>query len=156
MNKIQIVKSSIEGKGIVSTVNLKRGDFVGYIKGPIKHKINKGAKDSEANPDWVGFKENYWIDPLPPFKYINHSCEPNCGITGTKTVCAIKSIKAGEELTFDYSTSEIDTSWELDYTCKCGSRSCRKKIHSIQSLNRKKIAEYLPYIPTGFKRFIAQ
>ena len=89
MNRIQIVKSKIEGRGIITTVNLKRGDFVGYVEGPVKHKVNSGASDSKSNPDWVGFKKDYWIDPLPPFKYINHSCEPNCGISGTKTVRAL-------------------------------------------------------------------
>ncbi len=154
MDRIKIVKSKIQGKGIISAVELKKGDFVGFVKGPIKHKHNKGKKDSEANPDWVGFKKDYWIDPLPPFKYINHSCEPNCGIKGTKSVYAIKNIKIGDELTFDYSISEIDLEWELDYICKCGSKSCRKKICSIQSLSKKKIAEYLPYVPTHFIKYI--
>ncbi len=154
MKKIQIVKSRIEGRGIISTIDLKRGDFVGYIKGPIKHKINKGSRDSEANPDWVGFKKNYWIDPLPPFKYINHSCDPNCGIAGTKSVYAIKNIKAGDELTFDYAISEIDTNWKLDYKCRCGSKNCRKEIRSIQYLSKSVIQRYLPFIPTHFKKYI--
>lgn len=154
MNKIQIIKSKIEGKGIATNVNLKKGDFVGYVNGPIKHKVNSSQKDSEDNPDWVGFKKDYWIDPQPPFKYINHSCEPNCGITGTKTVRALRNITAGEELTFDYSTSEIDPDWVLDYTCRCGAKSCRKQIRSIQSLSEKKIKSYLPYIPTSFKQYL--
>lgn len=151
---IEVIKSRIEGRGIISTQDIKKNGFVGYIQGPIKHKVNSGEKDSKAHPDWVGFKKNYWIDPQPPFKYINHSCEPNCGLSGTKTFRALKNIKAGEELTFDYSTSEIDTNWVLDYECKCGSKTCRKTIRSIQSLSKKKINEYLPHIPTHYMKYI--
>lgn len=150
MTSILIKRSKISGNGIFAGQNFKKHDFVGFIKGPIVRKVNKSKNDSQGNPDWVGFKKDYWIDPLPPFKYINHSCDPNCGIRGTKTLYALRPIKIGEELTFDYSTSEIDTGWVLDHICNCKSPSCRKKIKSIQTLSANTIKRYLPYIPTGF------
>ena len=148
MNNTKQIKSVINGTGIAAIRDFKKGDFIGFVEGPIKYKVNKVIDDSFGHPDWVGFKRNYWIDPLPPFKYINHSCEPNCGIAGTKKIHAIKNVKRDEELTFDYSISEIDTKWSLN--CTCGTKTCRKKIYSIQSLTRKKINEYIPYIPSAF------
>jgi SET domain-containing protein len=64
-------------------------------------------------------------------KYINHRCEPNCEarFEGTHIwIHAIRDIRAGEELGYDY---EYD--WEPEYTladlalyaCRCGSASCR-------------------------------
>ena len=58
--------------------------------------------------------------------YVNHSCDPNAGlrIAGTTVnLYAIRDIAAGEEITFDYSTT-LD---EDDFTmsCMCGSPSCR-------------------------------
>lgn len=44
-------------------------------------------------------------------RYINHSCKPNCEIEtywGRVYVCAMKNIKAGEELTYDYDTDYFD------------------------------------------------
>lgn len=151
MKKVVIKKSEISGLGIYASSPIKKGELIGYIKGEIKHKINKTKKDSQMYPDWVGFKKDFWVDPLPPFKYINHSCDANCGIKGTKSVFALKNIRAGEELTFDYSTSEVDLNWELKETCNCKSRNCRKRITSIQTLRRNDIIKYMPYIPTAYK-----
>ncbi len=150
MKKIQVTESKIHGRGLVAVVNIQKSEFVGHIKGETKFKINKSIQDTFAHPDWVGFKKNYWTDPLPPFKYINHSCEPNCGIKGRKTVCALRNINSGEELTIDYSTTEIDTNWVLE--CTCGSKICRRKIQSIQSLPLSAFKKYAPLIPTAFKK----
>lgn len=154
MDRIAVIKSKIEGKGVAAKIRFKRGDFVGYIKGPIKHKVNKSDVDSRSHPDWVGFKKNYWIDPLPPFKYLNHSCDPNCGIMGMKRLTAMRDIEIGEEITFDYSTTEIDQNWELPYTCRCGALNCRKIIRSFQTLDKSILKKYLPYIPTQYKKLI--
>ena len=155
MKKIRVANSKISGTGVYAEEKIKRNEFIGFFKGKIKYKVNSNEKDSAGHPDWVGFKKNYWIDPSPPYLYINHSCEPNCGIAGTKKIYAIKDITINEELTFDYSISEIDPNWELHTKCKCGSKSCRKTIGSIQSLSKEKVREYLPYIPTHFKKFVA-
>lgn len=48
------------------------------------------------------------IDPY--FKYCNHSFKPNCAITPMGVVYAVKSIEAGEELTFNYLTTEEEIS----------------------------------------------
>jgi len=64
-------------------------------------------------------------------KYINHSCAPNCEarFEGDHVwIHAIRDIKAGEELSYDY---EYD--WEphysladlAEYACRCGSPECR-------------------------------
>lgn len=49
--------------------------------------------------------------------YINHSCSPSCKIDGLNVV-AIKSIKVGEEITFDYS-SEGELAFPFYCNC-CG------------------------------------
>jgi hypothetical protein len=63
-------------------------------------------------------------------KFINHSCDPNCilnqwEVDGLPRMCffAIKEIKEGAELTFDYN-------WECDEKqtrteCKCGTVNCK-------------------------------
>ena len=64
--------------------------------------------------------EGIYIDMDKPYIYLNHSCNQNAGIKNTATLFAIKNIKKGEEITFDYSTT-IDESLE----CKCGAKNCR-------------------------------
>src|SRR3989344_4449693 len=55
----------------------------------------------------------------------NHSCEPNCGISGNIKIIAIRDIKPGEELTFDYAFTE---SFFEPFKCNCRTLTCRKVI----------------------------
>jgi len=55
---------------------------------------------------------------------INHSCDPNCEveiIRGHIWITAIKDIKKGEELGYDYGYDYDDFK---DHPCKCGSKNC--------------------------------
>ena len=54
---------------------------------------------------------------------VNHSCEPNCGLSGAILVVALRDIAVGEELTFDYAMG--DASDYDEFTCRCGTPSCR-------------------------------
>lgn len=54
-------------------------------------------------------------------KYINHSCKPNCEIDIKNErvfVFALRNIKAGEELTYDYDTEYFDAHIK-PRGCKC-------------------------------------
>lgn len=64
-------------------------------------------------------------------QYINHSCEPNCGIVvlkGRVFVSALRNIRSGEELTYDYAFPYDDV---VRDPCRCGSRSCRGFIQEL-------------------------
>ncbi|MFT4310896.1 MAG: SET domain-containing protein-lysine N-methyltransferase, partial [Candidatus Woesearchaeota archaeon] len=57
-------------------------------------------------------------------KYINHSCSPNCesiNMNGHIWICARKSIKKGDELSYDYG---YDHENHKEHPCKCGSKNC--------------------------------
>ena len=64
------------------------------------------------------------------FKYntarlINHSCNPNCEVSGTGLkvwVYAIRDIKKGEELTYDYGFGFDE--YYKDFPCRCRSKNC--------------------------------
>ena len=61
-------------------------------------------------------------------KYINHSCDPNCIIKINDNKILIyskKTIKKGEELTFDYRFNKNS----FKEICNCGSKNCRGHIN---------------------------
>jgi SET domain-containing protein len=64
-------------------------------------------------------------------RFINHSCEPNCkSVTrrGRVHIWAIRSISAGEELTYDYNFTRDgigDDEAVTRYGCRCGAPTCR-------------------------------
>jgi hypothetical protein len=64
-------------------------------------------------------------DEVEPVDYMNHSCEPSCGVRGSVAVVARRAIAPGEELTFDYGTTDTDR-WTLE--CSCGAASCRGRM----------------------------
>lgn len=152
MKKITFRKSRIEGQGLFADEDIKKGELISYIKGKIFVKKNRSMEDVLGNPDWVGISRNCWIDPAIPFKYLNHSCNPNAAIRGKVSLVAIANIKKGDEITFDYSTTEVDERWEMPYRCRCGNSNCRGTITSIQKLNTKTVERYLPNIPTQIKK----
>lgn len=151
MKKFEVRNSRIHGRGLVATQDIAKGEFIGFIKGPVRYEVNQTLRETFSNPDWVGFKRNHWVDPEPPFKYLNHACSASCGVKGVRTLHAVRNIKKGEELTIDYSTTELDENWFLD--CQCKLPECRKRVASIQSLPKRVFNRYDPYIPTYNRHF---
>ncbi len=121
-----IVKKNEKGFGIYSSRDYKRGENICVLKGKKRslgdlyyHKYH--SRKVIDDPLQIG--EGIYIDLGKPYFYFNHSCNPNAGIRKIANLFAIKNIKKGEEITFDYSTT-MDES--LD--CKCGARECRRAV----------------------------
>ncbi len=152
--KIYFKKSSIHGLGIFAKVPIRRGETVTIIKGVRHHKVNKTVKDVFMHPDWIGYNEFEWIDPKPPHKYINHSCDPNVGIRGRFLITALRDISKDEEVVIDYSIIEPDSRWFMK--CQCGKKECRGTIRSIELLPKKLFNKYTPFIPAQLKKLYAR
>jgi SET domain-containing protein len=62
-------------------------------------------------------------------RFINHSCDPNCETSVEDDrvfVHALRDVRPGEELTYDYNLRPGDPSDSPDeYPCRCGSEICR-------------------------------
>jgi hypothetical protein len=57
-------------------------------------------------------------------RFMNHSCDPTCLSAGYDFEIAIRDIEAGEELTDDYGSLNL----EYGFECRCGSPRCRTVI----------------------------
>ena len=55
----------------------------------------------------------------------NHGCEPNVGVKGQIVVLARRAMLPGEELLFEYETTDIAPA---PFDCHCGSEQCRGRI----------------------------
>lgn len=149
--KIYIAKSRLDGKGIFALRNIKKGETVFVIKGnKLKFLINNKKQAQIAGLNWVGYGKNEWINPLKHCIFFNHSCNPNAGIKGHVKFVAIRNIKKGEEVLFDYSLNEADIFWNIK--CNCKSTNCRKIIRSIQFLPVQTFNKYKEYIPKYFQK----
>jgi hypothetical protein len=61
--------------------------------------------------------------PIGEGDYVNHSCNPNAGLSGQIGLVAMRDIKIGEEVCFDYAM--CDTMPYDEFDCGCGSANCR-------------------------------
>ncbi|WP_071059216.1 SET domain-containing protein [Pelistega sp. MC2] len=76
-------------------------------------------------------------------RWINHSCTPNCETQeneeGTRVfIYAIKDIKKGEELFYDYSLildGRITKKRKAEYRCLCGTPNCRGTMLALKKSN---------------------
>ena len=57
-----------------------------------------------------------------PWRFMNHSCDPSVRIVG-REVQAPRAIWPGDEIPFDYDTTEMEMAEPFD--CQCGSSGCR-------------------------------
>ena len=82
------------------------------------------------------------ITMVPEFlQYINHSCDPNTffDTTGMQVV-ALKNIKAGEEFSFFYPSTEWDMA--QPFHCYCGSSRCIGEIRGAAFLPAEILKQY--------------
>ncbi|MCC7469811.1 MAG: SET domain-containing protein [Bacteroidetes bacterium] len=109
------------GMGLKTKKDFKKGQkIIEYIG------IKKKNKDVEEDTTKYLFDldKNYTIDGSPRWniaRYINHSCRPNAEsdvIKGQIWIKAIKNIKAGDEITYDYG-KEYFNEFIKPYGCKC-------------------------------------
>ncbi len=128
------------GKAVFATRRIFDGTCIGEIEGEV-------ISDDEYRSRYAFDLENgAQLEPAPPFRFVNHSCEPNCAFDligvdhidqpNSSTVrkllmFAINDIESGDELTIDYN-------WPASFAirCNCKAPSCRGWIVGKKSLER--------------------
>jgi hypothetical protein len=86
---------------------------------------------------------------LYPWRFLNHSCEPNTVLRGREFV-ALRPIEPGEEVTFDYNTTEYEMA--EPFTCECGTCGGRTigGFARLSPAEREKLAPYIaPHLNGG-------
>lgn len=143
-------KSDIAGKGLFTSKKINKGEQAFIVKGPIVNFAPKNKEEAITLPNIIGLKKDTYIDPVYPYVFLNHQCNPNLATDedGLSFV-ALRDISIGEELTFDYSISE-HSDWEMN--CSCNAKDCRKIIKSIEKLPKNFYQRYFPYIPMYFQK----
>lgn len=85
--------------------------------------------------------------------YLNHACEPNVALDAPRRCfVAVRAIAPGEELTFNYLSSEWDMAEAFD--CRCGWGRCVGKIRGFKHLSPAQQEEIRPLL-TPFLRGVA-
>jgi len=137
--RIQTRRSGVHGKGVYALVDLAEGETVIEYVGEIiswDEALRRHPHDPK-DPNhtfYFHIDEDHVIDAKyggNSSRWINHSCDPNCEAEtdeGRVFIRALRNIKAGEELFYDYGLV-IDEPYtpalKKQYPCWCGSKNCR-------------------------------
>jgi hypothetical protein len=136
-----IIRSSdIHAAGCYTTSAIRTGAKVVEYTGPRITK-RQGDRIYDSRPVTYLFgveddKLDTVIDGHGMAMFINHSCDPNCVTeqddNGRVWVMALRDIKPGEELTYDYLLYDGDD----DAPCHCGSPQCRGTMYSPEEAEK--------------------
>lgn len=157
--KAHVKKSSIYERGIFAKKPIQKNEIIRIVGGVIvpKKDLKKYTRaiNFYAENIALDINDDFFIAPthedLKKPATINHSCDPNCGFLDSITFIAIRAIRAGEEIVFDYAFSQT---LFAPFVCNCSSKMCRGvvtpddwKIEATQ----KKYGEYFsPYLKRKF------
>jgi len=132
-------RSKVHGYGAFAAKDIRKGEIIDeYLGDRVTHEeADKRYEDHDENDNHTFL---FIVDKKTVIdagvggndaRFINHKCDPNCESEtrkGRVFILAIKNIKKGEELGYDYQIGrEKDDPENVDeiYACRCGSPKCR-------------------------------
>lgn len=143
---IEVRNSPIHGRGVFARVAIKKGTRIIEYKGARmtqkQSDIVYGGTSDTGHTFLFTLNDYYVIDGNKnsnAARWINHGCNPNCESETEEDdsgrpekervfIHAIRNIKAGDELTYDYlitldepHTKRMQKIWK----CLCGAKNCK-------------------------------
>lgn len=133
-------RSGIHGRGVFAARTIRKGTTILEYRGErTTWAIASRRPDSDPdNPHHTfifGLDDGTVIDAGVrgnAARWVNHSCRPNCGTyedeDGRVFIEALRTIRSGEELTYDYKLSydgRVGARALEAYACRCGAPRCR-------------------------------
>ena len=136
---LAVRRSGIHGKGVYATAPIRKGSrIIEYTGRHLPWKIAMDLPPHRPEEPYHTFlfslDNGDVIDAGQggnASRWINHSCDPNCETTEEENrifVDALRSIRAGEELFYDYKIVPAERrtkKLEKEFACHCGSPKCR-------------------------------
>lgn len=133
---IEVRNSPIHGRGVFATAAIRKGRRIIEYTG--RRVPWKEVPDVIDETHTFLFGINDGADVIDPeidgndARWINHSCNPNCEAIeeedGRVFIYALRGIKPGEELFYDYQLEveePITDEVKQESRCDCGSPKCR-------------------------------
>ncbi|HTW62107.1 MAG TPA: SET domain-containing protein-lysine N-methyltransferase [Terracidiphilus sp.] len=146
-----IRSSAIHAAGCYTTTRIRKGARVVEYTG---HRLTKAEGDQVYDSSGVTYlfglgDGSIVIDGHSMAMFINHSCHPNCEteeIDGRVWIRAIRTIAAGEEITYDYCLYD---GGEDEAVCNCGAEKCRGTMYSRAEMKSRRAAQKKATRPRG-------
>jgi SET domain-containing protein len=123
---LRVVRSSIDGYGVIATRAFAPGELVAEVEG-VAWRDGDGVDDRYS----LFVEDGLYYDMVDQTRWINHCCDPNAEVeTGVADggavwarIVARRPIPPGEEISYDYAFPR-----HLAEPCRCGAALCRGQI----------------------------
>jgi hypothetical protein len=122
-------EAGLKGMGSFAAEPIAAGETVAAFGGYVMTAAGLEHLDDDQRSRSIQIDEDLYMAPSvspEPGDFVNHSCEPSCGLRGSVMVVAMRDIAVGEELTFDYAM--CDSSPYDEFVCECDAPTCRRLI----------------------------
>lgn len=144
-------QGTIHGRGLVATRLIRCGEVISRVEPEATRvpctEVACWPEERRREFEFVGFQCDADCFAIAEGidRYMNHSCDPNTWWADSETLVACRDIQPGEEVTYDYATTEVTLDWEM--TCHCGSAACRGKVTNRDHLDpawQQRYGDHLP------------
>lgn len=128
------------GRGVFVTRDFAEGETILELRGRLidfQASLAKGDRECDA----LQIAADSYLDLEPPGVLVNHSCDPNTGVFSGPRLVALRDIRAGEEIRYDYSTTMDEDHWTLP--CSCCAPQCRGVVRDFKWLPKERKLEFI-------------
>ena len=127
---LEIKDYSKSGRGVFATRPFATGELLAMWGGWIISTAELNRLSNKERTFAVQVEEDlYLVTPrakVGSADFINHSCNPNAGLSGAISLVAMRPIFPGDEVCYDYAMA--DSNPDLGFGCRCGSSVCRGEV----------------------------
>ena len=145
------------GLGVFATRGMAAGEVVAAFGGRVVDLDDFAALPADRQVHSLQIADGLFLvcpETADPADYINHSCAPNCGMSGNVLLVTMSDVAPGEQLTFDYAMCDSDPYDEFE--CLCGLATCRRKVTGndwmIPALQERYTGHFSTYLERRIER----
>jgi uncharacterized protein len=122
------LKADESGNSIFAIKPIKKGELIAVFGGVVYEWETFIHLPERERMLCLQVEDRHFLVPRPIGEgdYVNHSCNPNAGLSGQIGLVAMRDIKIGEEVCFDYAM--CDTMPYDEFDCLCGAPTCRGRV----------------------------
>jgi hypothetical protein len=149
-------KADGSGNGIFALKPIHQGELIAVFGGIVYEWDTFIHLPDRERSLCIQVEDRHFLVPRPIGEgdYVNHSCNPNAGLSGQIALVAMRDIRPGEEVCFDYAM--CDTMPYDEFECSCGEADCRGYVSGSDWQKPELQKKYAGYFSPHVQRRIDQ
>jgi hypothetical protein len=144
------LKADESGNSIFAIEPIKKGELIAVFGGVVYEWETFIHLPEIERMLCLQVEDRHFLVPRPIGEgdYVNHSCNPNAGLSGQIALVELRIIHPGVEVCFDFAMS--DTLPYDEFPCSCGGRNCRGRVTGndwrLSELQKRYAGFFAPHV----------